>query len=304
MDDLQKRRLLTGCICALGCETLYGLSYVFTKLAVSAGAETAPLLAWRFFVGFAVMSVFAAARLMRVNLGGRSLRPLLLVALCYPVVYFIAETTGIRLTTASESGVFLACIPVAALIASSLILRESPTRAQRTGIAVTLGGALLTVFAASAGATFSPIGYAALTGAVVSYALYCVAVRKTHGFTDAEITFAMMAAGAVVFGTAALVKALRFGTAIELLTFPLRDWRFAASTVFQGVASGAGAFFLNNAAIARIGVNRCASFIGVSTVVSIAAGAALLGERLTAAQLIGAAIIIAGVMIANLASNY
>ena len=95
-----KKTALIGCLCALGCETLYGLSYVFTKLAISAGAETASLLAWRFFTGFAVMSVCAAAGLMRVNPGGRSLRPLLLVALCYPVVYFIAETVGIRLTTA------------------------------------------------------------------------------------------------------------------------------------------------------------------------------------------------------------
>ena len=36
MDDLPKRRLLTGCLCALGCEALYGLSCVFTRLAVSA----------------------------------------------------------------------------------------------------------------------------------------------------------------------------------------------------------------------------------------------------------------------------
>ena len=300
MDDLQKHSLLTGCLCALGCESLYGLSYVFTKLATSAGADGSALLAWRFFAGFIAVSACAAAGLMRVSFRGRSLRPLLLVALCYPVVYFIAETAGIRLTTASESGVFLACIPVVALIASSLILRERPSRAQRTGIAVTLCGALVTVFAARGSATFSPAGYAALTAAVVSYALYCVAVRKTRGFTDAEITFAMMAAGTAVFGAAALVKALRTAAVRELLTFPLRDWRFAASTFFQGLGSGALAFFLNNAAIARIGVNRCASFIGVSTVVSILVGAAFLGERLSVPQLAGAAAIIAGVMIANL----
>ena len=288
-----------GVLCALGCETLYGLSYVFTKLATSAGADGLELLAWRFLAAFAAMSLCAAFGLIRADLRGKSVRPLLIVALCCPVLYFAAETIGISRTTASESGVFLACIPVAALIASSLLLRESPTRAQRAGIAVTLGGALVTVFAASAGASFSPVGYAALTGAVVAYALYCVAVRKTRGFSDAEITFAMMFAGAAVFGAAALARALKTGTARELLTFPLRDWRFAASTVFQGLGSGGLAFFLNNAAIARIGVNRCASFIGVSTVVSIIAGAALLGERLIVAQMSGAAIIIAGVLIAN-----
>lgn len=52
------------------------------------------------------------------------------MALCSPCVYFIAETVGIRLTTASESGMFLACIPAAFLIASALLLDEKPTRLQ------------------------------------------------------------------------------------------------------------------------------------------------------------------------------
>ena len=59
------------------------------------------------------------------------------------------------------------------------------------------------------------------------------------------------------------------------------------------------AFFLSNTAITKIGVNRTASFIGVSTVVSIAAGALVLGERFTAGQLAGAVDILAGVYIAN-----
>lgn len=299
MSGHKKSRLLTGCLCALGCETLYGLSYVSTKLATSAGAEAAEMLAWRFAVAFAALCACAASGLIRLDWKGKSLRPLLRVALCCPVVYFVAETAGIRLTTASESGVFLACIPVASLLASSLILRERPSRTQKSGIAVTLAGVLVTVLAANATASLSPPGYAALIAAVAAYALYSVFVRACRGFTDAQITFVMMALGALVFGASAFVRALTAGSVRELLAFPLRDARFAAATIFQGLGSSALAFFLNNAAITRIGVNRTASFIGVSTVVSIAAGAALLGERFTFAQAVGAAVIIAGVTIAN-----
>lgn len=58
---------------------------------------------------------------------------------------------------------------------------------------------------------------------------------------------------------------------------------FGMAVLYQGVGCSVLAFFLSNVAIARIGVNRTASFIGVSTVVSIAAGALLLGERFTGA---------------------
>lgn len=85
--------------------------------------------------------------------------------------------------------------------------------------------------AAGFASSLSASGYALLALAVLAYALYSVYVEKAVGYSGAEITFAMLAAGALVFG-----------------------------------------------------VNRTASFIGVSTVVSIAAGALLLGERLTAGQ--------------------
>lgn len=40
--------MTTGCLCALGCETLFGLSYVFTKWEVGQAGALA-LLGWRFF---------------------------------------------------------------------------------------------------------------------------------------------------------------------------------------------------------------------------------------------------------------
>lgn len=59
------------------------------------------------------------------------------------------------------------------------------------------------------------------------------------------------------------------------------------------------AFFLANVAIAKIGVNRTSSFIGVATVVFILADVLLLHEPFSTGQLIGAVIIIAGVYTAN-----
>ena len=59
------------------------------------------------------------------------------------------------------------------------------------------------------------------------------------------------------------------------------------------------AFFLSNAAIAKIGVNKTSSFIGVSTIVSILVGALVLGEPLSLGQMAGAAVIVAGVYTAN-----
>ena len=102
-----RSRILWGCLCAVGCETLFGLSYICTKEATQA-ASALTLLGWRFFVAAAFMALCAASGRVQVRWKGKPRKPLLAVALCNPVVYFVAETVGISRTTASESGAFLA----------------------------------------------------------------------------------------------------------------------------------------------------------------------------------------------------
>lgn len=293
------KNTLIGCLCALSCEMLFGFSYLFTKNA-TASASAFALMGWRFLIAIIVMGICSATGLMKIELRGKSLKPLLTVALLSPVIYFIGETFGISLTTASESGAFLACIPVASVVASTLILKKKPTKQQFTGILVTLAGVLITVFAVGGSTSFSAGGYAMLTIAVIAYALYSVLVEKAADYSGAEVTFVMLTVGAVVFITAAIIEALKSGTLSTLVALPFRSTGFLIAVLYQGIGCSVLAFFLSNVAISKIGVNRTSSFIGVATVVSIIAGVLILHEKFSVIQTVGAAIIIAGVYIANI----
>ena len=294
----KKNNVLIGCLCALGCENLYGLSYIFTKKATEVSSPFA-LLGWRFLIAAILMTLCALTGLIRLKLKGKNLKPLLLVAIFSPVIYFIGETIGINNTTASESGVFLACIPVASLVASALILKKKPARIQVIGVLITLVGVLVTVFAAGASSSFSASGYAFLLIAVISYALYCVFVEKATDFSGAEVTYVMLIAGAIVFVLLALAEALCTSDIEALVMLPVKNVDFLMAIMYQGVGCSILAFFLSNVAISKIGVNRTSSFIGVATVVSIIAGALMLKESLSIVQVVGAVIIIAGVYTAN-----
>ena len=56
---MNDNRVLTGSLCALGCEVLYGLSYLFTKQTAETASPLA-LLGWRFVVALAAMSLCVA----------------------------------------------------------------------------------------------------------------------------------------------------------------------------------------------------------------------------------------------------
>ena len=143
------------------------------------------------------------------------------------------------------------------------------------------------------------MGYAALMLAVAAYALYSVFVDLASDYTGAEITYAMLLSGAAFYGLLALGEAAAHGALTALLTLPVQNGAFRTAVLYQGVGCSVAAFFLSNAAIAKIGVNKTSSFIGVSTIVSILAGALALGEPLHIGQIVGAAVIVAGVYAAN-----
>ena len=295
---MNKDKIIIGSSCAIGCEVLYGLSYIFTKQA-TANASSLALLGWRFLIAILVMSLLVGVGILKINLKGKNIKPLLLVALFSPVIYFIGETVGINHTTASESGVFLACIPVASLIASTVLLKKKPSRLQVIGILITLVGVVLTVVAVGATSSLSVIGYVFLLIAVVSYALYCVFVEKATDYTGVEVTYMMLVAGMIVFVILAIIEAVRNGNVGMLVKLPFYNHSFLIAILYQGIGCSVCAFFLSNVAISKIGVNRASSFIGVATVVSIVAGALLLKEPFSVYQIIGAVIIIIGVYTAN-----
>ena len=141
MNNKKKKDLIIGNLYALGCEALFGLSYIFTKQVTNL-ASPFVLMGWRFVIAFIVMSIFIVFFRIKINLKNKPLKKVFLIALSSSVMYFVGETMGISLTTASESGVILACIPVVSLVAFTFILCEKPTKNQVIGILATLIGVI------------------------------------------------------------------------------------------------------------------------------------------------------------------
>lgn len=82
---------------------LFGLSFMFTKRIVGT-VPAFSLLSWRFLMGAAAMSLCALLGVVHIDYKTKKPWPLLRMTLYLPAAYFIFETYGIELTSASESG--------------------------------------------------------------------------------------------------------------------------------------------------------------------------------------------------------
>ena len=116
----ERTKLMIGTLAASVASLLFGLSFMFVKQSVN-NVSAFTLLSWRFLFAFVAMTLCSLLGIFKIQLRGKDLKPLLLIAIFQPLIYFIGETFGVALTTASESGTVLACIPIVTLILSAVI---------------------------------------------------------------------------------------------------------------------------------------------------------------------------------------
>jgi drug/metabolite transporter (DMT)-like permease len=124
---VKRKKTIQGVLCVIGCEILFGFAFLFTK-EITNSVSPIDLLSWRFIIAFLLFSMCELTGILKVNLKQKSVSSLFWMGVFVPVMYYLGETYGIKLTSASESGVIIACIPVVTLLLSTVILKESPTK--------------------------------------------------------------------------------------------------------------------------------------------------------------------------------
>ncbi len=275
---------------------IFGLSFLFTKSALEY-LSNYQLLAARFIIAALLMWLLRRRRVLKVNLKGRSLWGIILMAFFEPIIYFICETQGIRLTTSSEAGLMISMIPVVVAILAALVLKEIPTFLQVISIAMSVGGVALVALGGGA-LSFSghALGLLALGGAVLAASCFTILSRRLSGqFTPTELTYVMCWTAAAVFSVMAVIEVLfsaaGAGRSLAAIAEGLRQPQAWGAVLYLGVFSSFGV----NYVLSKVEANRSAVLSNLVTIVSVGAGVLFLNEPFYWYHLIGGILIIAGV---------
>lgn len=297
--DAQKKSVLPATLAALAGNGIFGFSFMFSRIAL---AEATPfvMLMYRFVIAFGAINVVACwSRLqkkqgwLRFELPWRSVGPLIALGLVQPVLYFLCESYGISLTNATVSGVIIALIPIMALAAGVLFMREKPSWKQVGFSVLSISGVVVMTLQQSAGGTVHPLGVVLLVGAVACGAAFNIMSRKLSGaFSALERTYVMMLIAAVVFTILAVIET---GGSTAQLFAPVDSLPFMGSMLYLSLFSSILAFLCLNYAATILPVGKSTAFCNVTTVLSVFAGVVFLGESINAASLIAAVVIIIGV---------
>ncbi|MBV9279400.1 MAG: EamA family transporter [Chloroflexi bacterium] len=274
----------------------WGSSYLFIRIGVEHLSPLA-LVALRLVIGAAALSVFVALRRHRVQLSRRVLALTAVVATTNTCVPFLLITWGEETVPSGLASVLNSTVPIFSLVIAGAVLHDEPITLPRLGgVAIGFAGVLLLL---SRDLSHGAIRWSALAsqGAIVlaslCYAVSAVFTRKTlRGVPSMTISLCTLCIAAAE----TLLLSLIFSPP------PLTTMNPSAlfAVVWLGVLGSALAYLFYFFIIENWGAARTTLVTYVLPVVGLSLGAIFLGETVDWRILAGSALVIAGIVLANL----
>ncbi|MFF2530501.1 DMT family transporter [Brevibacillus sp. DP1.3A] len=278
-----------------------GLSFLFLKMAL---AVTNPVdtLAHRFTVAFIAASIPIVFGWIKLSIKPKDMLTIIPLAMLYPILFFTLQAFGLVYTTSSEAGIIQATVPIFTMIMAAFFLGESSTWLQKLSTLLSVGGVVY-IFAMKglsvSSGSGSSIGTILILLSAFSLAGYSVLARKmTKSFHYIDMTYMVALLGFLFFNGWSVIRHSAEGT-LSTYFAPFASSAFIISIVFLGILSSLMTSFMTNFALSKMEASKLSVFNNLSTLVTIVAGVIFLQEQLAYYHLIGAVMIIIGVIGTN-----
>jgi drug/metabolite transporter (DMT)-like permease len=276
-------------LCAV---VIWGWTFVATKICL-AYMTPIELLGLRLVIAVPVLVVVAALR-RPVRLPRLPLRPVLIGSALIGLHFFI-QITGLKYTTATNTGWIIAVTPVVLALMSRLVLGERVSIGLAYGILIATLGIVVLI----SGGRLTDLGWLESVGdwlilaSAHTWALYTIAVRD---LTRAEDPLVVTIA---VFLPAALVSAVILIFSSDASKFLALPADALVALLFLGVFGMALAHWFWQNGVSRVGAARAGVFLYLEPLATTALAVPYLGEPFGGATLIGGVLVLLGVWIAQ-----
>lgn len=274
---------------------IWGGTFIAGRVASLAMGPTAAAM-WRYVVAAVVLLVIVVVREGGLpRLSARQWTGVILLGATGVTAYNLFFMYGLERVSASRGSLIMALNPVAIMVGGALFLHERITGLKVAGMVLALAGVAVVLGHGNPAELFSGhvgVGELALFGCVISWATYTLLGKRILDGMSPLVasTYASLVGAVLLTAAAALTGGLRL---------PPMTWEVAVALVFLGVFGTAVAFVWFYDGVRAIGPARTGIFINLVPVFAILLGVALLGEKVEAAMLVGATMVLGGVFLVN-----
>ena len=268
--------------------TLWGASFVATRIALQGGIEPVGLVVLRMVMGVGFLLAFGSIRRLAL-LPRPEDRPRIVLLGLILATHVGLQTKGLAYTSAIHTGWIVAFQPVAIAAGAQRFLGQRLTAAGWLGVLLGLAGVAAVISSDPGDAPEARLGDAIQLATIPTWAAFTIlASRPVASSGPLRVTLATM----VVAGLALAPWLLFSGVFTGAVT--AEAW---VALVFLGLACSGVAYLLWNTSQERHGAHRTGATLYFEPLVTVAVAAWVLGEPVTLLVVAGGAVVLFGVLL-------
>lgn len=271
----------------------WAFSFIWFKMA-NEYYKPISIVFFRLIFAIAILTVYLklSGKFMKIRRKDRRL--FLLLAFFEPFIYFLGESHGLTYVTPTTGSVIISTIPVVAAIGAWIFFRERLRLVNYAGIFLSFIGILIFILRSDGSLSFSFKGLILLGVAVIAAVGYNLTLsRLVEDYTPVFIVNVQNVIGGIMFLPVFLLSDLKeFTTVTHTLASVL-------PVLGLSLFASCGAFILFAFSVRNIGITRANVFTNCIPIFTAFFSWLLIGEELTIQSLIGIAVVIAGLFLAQ-----
>lgn len=269
---------------------IWGCTFVQTKLLINSGLYPEEIFFFRFLLAYVLMLPFSGNKVLLDSWKDELLA--IVLGLTGGSLYFVTENYALAYGYCSNVALIVCLTPlITALIVGCVYPSERLGRSGLLGSLVAFAGMALVVFNGNFILKLSPLGDVLAFCACICWALYSLVIKKlSDRYTNMLITRKIFGYGLLTMLPWLAVRGVNVDA---LLSGGAVVW---GNVVFLGCVASMLCFLGWNWCLGKMGTVRATNLLYLNPVVAICTSAFVLGEHVTWIALLGACLILAGLL--------
>ena len=279
---------------ALTTITLWGMSYIWADRLLDLRIPVEFFVPVRIALAGGLLFILNKTAGYDMRIRRKDWIKFLLLALCMPFIYFVAETYGLQFTDSPTiTSLIIATNPLFSMVVGMLIFKEKFSGVNILGVFVTLAGLWLVTYTRTETGPLFFWGILILFVAVMSEVSQIAFTKSlSDTYKPSVIVMYQFLFGALFFLPLFLTKGIRdFDASLYL------SWSVLYPTLALALLCSATAFTIWAYAIGHLGVAHVSVFLAVCPLLTAILSFLFGDERLTALQWIGMAVAMTGIFL-------
>ena len=272
---------------------MWGTTFVSSKVLLNSGLLPADIFFVRFVMAYCCMLCISHKRLFANSVADEL--TLVGLGLMGGSVYFLVENMALLHSTASNVSILVSTTPlVTAMLLAIFYKSERLSMRQIFGSILAFVGVVLVVLNGQFILHLNPLGDALALGASFTWGFYSLFMRRIMGRYSADFITRKV----FFYGLVTILPYFAFVNPLNIDLLTSGNMTIWSNLIFLGIIASTGGYLLWNWVMRKLGAVKSTNFIYLQSLVCMAAGHVILGERITLMAIAGAVILIVGMILA------